>query len=111
MPTKEKVKQAILDLYQKERIEWLMKARHLAHRIALTRGEVCADDIWANLQVPKGIDPRIMGSVFDGMKVVRYQRSARKECHHRPITVFTIGHNNEPTQTTGELFPQSAEAR
>lgn len=89
MPTKEKIRQTVLDLFRTEKEEWLARARQEAQRIAHESGEVCADDIHQALPVPKGIDPRIMGKVFVNMRFVRFQKSKRAECHHRIIGVFT----------------------
>lgn len=83
-------KQAVIDFAKNERADWLLKARDLAYRIALAEGSVTADQIHERLPIPEGIDRRIVGSVFDGMQCIRYQKSKRKQCHCRPIGVFTI---------------------
>ena len=70
--------------------EWLERARDLAQRIALDHGSVTADDIHEALPIPKGVDGRTMGSVFDGLKCVGYEKSRRQKCHRRPIGRFRV---------------------
>jgi len=77
-----------LNFFEQTKETWLINARMEARRIARERGEVCADDIHQALPLPAYIDRRIMGSVFEGMQFIRYQKSRRRECHHRPIGVF-----------------------
>jgi hypothetical protein len=91
MPTKEEVRQMIIDFGKDKKAAWLATARKHAYSIALARGEVCADDIHAVCPIPENdVDPRIMGSVFRGMEFVRFQKSKRSECHHRGIGVFRL---------------------
>ena len=68
--------------------EWLAKAREVANQIALDRGSVTADDVREMLPVPKGVDGRTMGRVFNGMKCIGYEKSRRDVCHHRPVGRF-----------------------
>jgi len=77
------------------RDEWLDRARDIARRLAEENGEVCADEIHERLPIPQGIDGRIMGSVFEGMRHVGFQKSKRKTCHHRIISRFTIAREAE----------------
>ena len=92
----EAAKQKAFDFDKERRETWLMQARDLAYRIALADGEVTADDLHKHLPIPDGVDRRIVGSVFNGMQCIRYQKSKRKQCHFRPIGVFTIkGKRNE----------------
>lgn len=69
---------------------WLKNARIEARRIASERGQVCADDIHKALPLPRYIDHRIMGSVFEGMNCIGSKRSERSKCHHRKIGIFAI---------------------
>ena len=68
--------------------EWLTKAREVANQIALDHGSVTADDIHEALPIPRGVDGRTMGSVFDGLKCIGYEKSRREINHHRPIGRF-----------------------
>ena len=77
-----------LDFFGQTKETWLKLAREQALTLAEKNGEVCADDIHRTLPIPGYIDRRIMGSVFDGFEFVRYKKSERSECHHRPIGVF-----------------------
>lgn len=91
MPTRKEVKQLIIDFEKDKRAAWLQRARHTAYRIVVARGEVCADDIHRYCPLPRnGIDPRIMGAVFHGMKFIRWQKSERSKCHYRTISVFGL---------------------
>ena len=77
--------------------QWLDQARDLARQIAEERGEVTSDDLHEASPIPRDtngryeFDPRIMGSVFEGLRWIGFTKSRRKECHHRPISRFTIG--------------------
>ena len=75
--------------------QWLDRARALARQIAEEQGEVTADDLHERYPPPKGIDGRIMGSVFEGMRWVGFTKSRRKVCHFRPISRFTIAREAE----------------
>ena len=83
-----------LDFFDTTKETWLMLARMKAECIAREKGEVCADDIHAALPTPRYIDGRIMGSVFKGMRCIGYRKSKRKECHARPIGIFTCESGN-----------------
>jgi len=76
------------------REEWLIGARAVAKTIARMRGKVSADDLNEVYPPPKGVDPRIMGSVFSGFRCVGYRKSRRAECHHRPIADFVYDKEN-----------------
>ena len=81
-----------LGFFDQTKETWLKLARLEAIRIAMQRGEVDADAIHAALPIPHYIDSRIMGKVFYGkvFEFVRYKKSERSTCHHRPIGVFRI---------------------
>ena len=79
-----------LTFFDQTKATWLRLAQKEAQRIALEQGEVSADDLHKALPIPKYIDPRIMGKVFYHLKFIRYKKSDRTECHHRPIGVFKI---------------------
>ena len=79
-----------LGFFDQTKETWLKLAKQEAVRIAKQLGEVDADAIHKSLPIPNYIDSRIMGSVFSGFDFVRYKKSERKECHHRPIGVFKI---------------------
>jgi hypothetical protein len=81
----------VLPLFEKYRAEWLAAARAHAVMIAGERGEVSADDIHDVCPLPPDIDPRVMGAVFKpDFNLVRYEKSRRTICHHRPIGVFKL---------------------
>ena len=69
--------------------EWLEEAREIAQTVIMLTGKVSADDLWERFPPPKSINPKIMGGVFKGLKFLRYRKSNRSECHHRPICEWT----------------------
>lgn len=79
-------------LFEEHRADFLSSARAAARAIATSRGEVTINDVRAVCPPPKDVDPRVMGAVLrtPEFEVVRYERSARAECHNRPIAVFRL---------------------
>lgn len=84
--------QAVLPLFEVTRANWLAYARETARRLAQHGREVTIDDVRASCPPPSGVDPRVMGAVFNGRdwECVRYERSSRAACHSRPIGVFKL---------------------
>ncbi|AOG02832.1 hypothetical protein [Bosea sp. RAC05] len=74
------------------RRDWLVEARKIALHLGRTIGQVTADDVRKLIAIPKGVDGRVMGVLFnDGnWRCVGYRRSTRTECHHRPVGVHEL---------------------
>ena len=82
--------QEILELH---RAEYLARARDIARELLETRSSITVNDIRERLDVPKGLDPRLMGAVFrhkDFEKTGEFVLSSRKACHARPIQRFRL---------------------
>jgi len=82
----------VLPLFEHYRKDWLSAARHAAKCIAAVKGEITVNDVREVVPPPEGRDPRVMGAIFKSneWELVRYQRSVRSTCHHRPIAVFRL---------------------
>jgi len=82
----------VLPLFEEHREEWLDRARADARMIGTRQELVTIDDVRALCPPPPDVDPRVMGAVFtrSEWESVGYQRSARRECHNRPVGVFRL---------------------
>jgi hypothetical protein len=71
---------------------WIARARAAARNIAAGKGEITIDDVRAVCPPPDGVDPRIMGAVFQKDRFVRvgFAVSERRACHGRMIGVFRL---------------------
>jgi hypothetical protein len=71
---------------------WIARARAAARNIAAGKGEITIDDVRAVCPPPDGVDPRIMGAVFQKNQFVRVgiAVSERRACHGRMIGVFRL---------------------
>jgi hypothetical protein len=84
--------QGVLPQFEQNNPDWLTQARHIARQIAQRNGIVTIDDVRKECPPPPGKDPRVMGAVFAGKDWVRvgYKQSDRRECHGRPVSVFSL---------------------
>jgi hypothetical protein len=84
--------QEVLPLFEAYRGDWLDDARATAFRLCSVRGEITIDDVRAVCPPPLDVDPRVMGAVMrpPEFEIVRYVKSARRECHNRPVAVFRL---------------------
>jgi hypothetical protein len=84
--------QTHFELFETHRPGYLTKARTIARELLQVRDFVTIDDIRELCPPPTGIDPRVMGAVFNraDFEGVGYIQSQRKECHKRPIQKFTL---------------------
>ena len=84
--------QAVLPLFEENRADWLADARAVALSLGEAQTEVSIDDVRKRLPPPMGQDPRVMGAVFERKywTRVRVERSARRRCHNRPITIWQL---------------------
>jgi len=62
--------------------QFLAEARLFLHNLPVGT-EITVDEVRRNVTIPDGIDPRIMGRVFNihGWESRGYQLSNREECH------------------------------
>ena len=81
-----------LSALEEARADWLAMARASALEVANQKGFVTVDDIHRTCPVPKGIDGRVMGAVFNtaDFEAGDFVLSSRKICHGRPIRRFVL---------------------
>ena len=87
--------QKVLPLFEISREEWLKQARAAALKIGMQAGYATIDMVRAECPPPAGVDPRVMGAVFQTGKrgpweACGYHRSFRKACHGRPVAKFRL---------------------
>lgn len=103
-PARQIFDQQVLPLFEQSRTAWLANARATARYLARKNGQVNINDVRAECPPPDGVDPRCMGAVFSGKDFIRigYIDSSRRQCHGRPIAVFSLKasltqtHQNQP---------------
>lgn len=83
---------AALDLLEETRLSWLTKARWVAQELVMRHGSVTADDIHFWCPIPEGVDPHVMGAVFQIPELVAdgYVQTKRPCAHARPIRRFVL---------------------
>lgn len=85
-----------LSLLRVRRADLIRQCTAAAIRVALERGEVCADDVRAVVPIPADISPKLVGVVFRDMAdagILRragYRPSTRPTAHARPLSVWTL---------------------
>lgn len=62
----QRLKDKALDGLEAKYPDFLVRARHVAQRIAQRQGEVSADDVREVLSIPVDIHPSVMGALFRG---------------------------------------------
>jgi hypothetical protein len=87
---------AALNLLRVRRADLIRECTSAALRVALDRGEVCADDVRAVVPIPADISPKLVGCVFRDMAdagILRragFQSSTRPAAHARPISLWRL---------------------
>lgn len=87
---------AALSLLRVRRAGLIRACTAAALRIALDRGEVCADDVRAVVPIPAGISPKLVGVVFRDLAdagILRragFRPSTRPAAHARPLSVWEL---------------------
>ena len=87
---------AALNLLRVRRADLIRECTAAALRVALDRGEVCADDVRALVAIPADISPKLVGCVFRDLAdagILRrtgFRTSARPIAHARPLSVWTL---------------------
>lgn len=70
------------------------RLQETARRLALEKGEITSDDVWAAHPIPAGVEPRIMAAAFKPraawIKTGRYVPTKRPSANKRPIPVWTL---------------------
>ena len=95
MPASKRKKLAAMPEWQRVHEEsksaFLAEARTLARELLQTRDTITVDDIRERLEIPEGMDKRVMGAVFNHKHFEGtgdYVKSRRADCHHRPVQKF-----------------------
>lgn len=93
-----------MDLFVKERQDWLDKARHTAEKIALVNGRVDIEDVLEKCPRPKYLHRNVTGKVFthDIFKVSGFKKSRRTISKGRIICVWTLRSEFYPVSETFE---------
>lgn len=87
---------AALNLLRVRRAALIRQCTAAALRVALDRGEVCADDVRALVPIPPDVSPKLVGPVFrdlaDGgiLRHVGFRKSNRPTAHARPLGVWRL---------------------
>ena len=92
----ESLRDAALNRLRARRADLIRECTAAALRVALDRGEVCADDVRAVVPIPADISPKFVGVVFRDLADagilcrVGYRNSKRAAAHARPLTVWRL---------------------
>lgn len=87
---------AALNLLRVRRADLIRECTAAALRVALDRGEVCADDVRAVVPIPADISPKLVGVVFRDLAdagILRragFQNSTRPAAHARPLSLWRL---------------------
>ncbi len=87
---------AALNLLRVRRADLIRECTAAALRVALERGEVCADHVRALVPIPPDISPKLVGCVFRDLAdagVLRragFRNSQRPAAHARPLSVWRL---------------------
>jgi hypothetical protein len=87
---------AALNQLRVRRADLIRECTAAALRVALDRGEVCADDVRAVVPIPADISPKLVGVVFRDLAdagVLRrtgFRNSNRPAAHARPLSVWKL---------------------
>jgi hypothetical protein len=97
---------AALALLRVRRRDLIAACTAAALRLALDRGEVCADDVRALVAIPDDISPKLVGVVFRDLAdagILRragYRNSTRPAAPARPLSVWRLA---DPDAATARL--------
>lgn len=95
-PDGESLRDGALSLLRARRADLIRKCTAAAIRVALDRGEVCADDVRAVVTIPADLSPKLVGVVFRDLadagilRRVGFQNSTRPAAHARPLSVWRL---------------------
>ena len=87
---------AALSLLRARRADLIRECTAAALRVALDRGEVCADDVRAVVPIPADVSPKLVGCVFRDLAdagIIRrtgFRNSNRPAAHARPLSVWKL---------------------
>ena len=87
---------AALNRLRARRADLIRECTAAALRVALDRGEVCADDVRAVVPIPADISPKFVGVVFRDLAdagILRragFRNSTRPAAHARPLSLWRL---------------------
>lgn len=84
--------QLALDLEKQARESWLKIAWAAVLEHFKTNATISADEVREICPAPSSLDPRIYGVLLrrKELQFIGYKKSARKQCHHRAIAIFSL---------------------
>ena len=87
---------AALSRLRARRADLIRECTAAALRVALDRGEVCADDVRAVVPIPADISPKFVGVVFRDLADAGilhragFRNSTRPAAHARPLSLWRL---------------------
>jgi hypothetical protein len=87
---------AALALLRVRRADLIRILQAVALRVALERGEVCADDVRALVAIPPTVSPKCVGAAFRELadagllRRAGFRNSNRPIAHARPLSVWRL---------------------
>lgn len=97
------LRDAALKLLSVRRANLIRECTAAAIRVAIDRGEVCADDVRAVVPIPADISPKLVGVAFRDLAdagILRrtgFQNSTRRAAHARPLSLWRLADANAAT--------------
>jgi len=81
-----------LALFEIRDTEFLSRCRALAVEVCRTQGTVCINDIRARIQLPEGMHPSVLGSVFKSkqFQAIGFTEATHPQAHARVIRVYQL---------------------
>lgn len=81
-----------LALFEQRDTDFLEQARALAVAIARSTGQVCINDIRAELRLPAETHPSVLGAVFRSKKftAIGFTEATHKAAHARVVRVYKL---------------------
>lgn len=75
---------------EQARVEFIRQARELATELGRDGRVLTVNDLRERLEIPAGVDPRVMGVVFKTAewRALGYGPSDRRISHGRPVMLF-----------------------
>lgn len=82
-------KQEAMDLFAKQRAEFLEYCRWVAIKLYKQKGNITIDDVREEVKLPMNINGRVFGAVFnDDWELVSYVKTTRQTSHGRVVGVW-----------------------
>lgn len=86
------LRDAQLDMFEYRDTEFLKRCRALAVAVCRERGTVSINDVRAQIHIPTGTHPSVLGSVFKSklFKAIGYTEAAHPQAHARVIRTYHL---------------------